>query len=379
MREKNLWRWILTVLADDVLLKIFKDSKMNAAGFRINKIQDVKTHRNHIINIMIHNKNYKNLKDWANKFLPKELMIEDSLKDKEVNELVELVRNNGVVTIFLTLFNQNLEKRAIQLYAFLKDTSDELLDIPNASINLDGEKNEEKNDTLEENSKEETNEIQKNVENTSKQDKLVKKLTDKIDRLKVELQKKDEMHKKKSKEEYEKHQVELKKLIDKIEKKGALVNEKCLLIEELENKKRELILKNNELEKINFDYLEELKNLRELNKLKESEEKVVDTYEQDLIEVLIIGKPALEGLFKGKHIHFSFFESSDIEKHIFHEEYDEFWILKYELSRKEQMLLRKNESFLKINKDKVKEFQNFYEAKEQIKKLDETVKEKQYV
>lgn len=375
MTDKTLWRWLLSVLADDVIFKIFKDSKMTCGGFRMNKVQDVKNHRKLVISAMMHNKNYKHLKNWVNTFLPEELMIKDSLKDKEVNELVDLIRAHGVVLVVLTLFHQNCEKLAIQLYAFLKDNFNDLLDIPHASINLNGEQKEGKSDDSENGIKEEKNNAQQNSEETNKQDKQVKKLSEKIDRLKVELQKKDETYKKKIKEEEEKHRIELKKLIEKIEKKGALVNEKCHIIQELENEKKELVLKMNQLEKVNLDLTEEIKELRE------SEEKIVDTHthEQNVIKILIIGKPAMEGLFNSKHINFSFFESSDIEKHIFHEEHDEFWILKYELSRKEQMLLRKNESLLKINKDKIKEFKNFYAAEEHMKMTNEKVKEKQYV
>ncbi|HHT7191637.1 TPA: hypothetical protein ACTZ5N_005163, partial [Bacillus cereus] len=146
-----------------------------------------------------------------------------SLVDKEVNELVNIAEHSNAATVFTKLFFEDQEKKAVQLYALLKDEQSELLNLPNESITLNTESDDEKPMT---NQKTISNEKPKEETTTSKKDqKKIQQLEQKVDNLKKELEKRDEIHKKKIDEMIEKNKNTHEKLTEKNRLYNELVKE----------------------------------------------------------------------------------------------------------------------------------------------------------
>lgn len=148
MSSKDVWRWLLPKFSNEVLVQIYTEKEITFKSVRTNKIKSIinKTNRNMLISNLLDTKNYPKLMPWS-KGIGSNLLEGLSLVDKEVNELVNIAEHSNAATVFAKLFSEDQEKKAVQLYALLKDEQSELLNVPNESITLKSEntKSDDKN------------------------------------------------------------------------------------------------------------------------------------------------------------------------------------------------------------------------------------------
>ncbi|HHT7191371.1 TPA: hypothetical protein ACTZ5N_004868, partial [Bacillus cereus] len=80
--------------------------------------------------------------------------------------------------------------------------------------------------------------------------------------------------------------------------------------------------------------------------------------------ILVIGKPLFTQRFQDERIEFNFVESDDVHKYPFTKDYENYWILSYELNPQNQMLLSMNDSYSQLDKKKIKICKDFNEVNE---------------
>ncbi|MGF2712314.1 hypothetical protein ACQUY5_08230 [Bacillus cereus] len=381
MSSKDVWRWLLPKFDNEVLTQIYEFTKIPVNGVRKNKIKSFinKTNRNMLISKLIDTKNLPKLMSWSKTIKPN-LLDGLSLVDKEVNEIVNIAEHSNAATVFAKLFFEDQEKKAVQLYALLKDEQSELLNLPNESITLNTESEDNKTITKQ---KPISNEKPKEDMTTSKKDqKKIQQLEQKVDNLKNELEKRDEIHKKKLDEMIEKN----KNTHEKLTEKNRLYNE---LVKENE-KMTEYTGGTGKWNKEKAQYEETIKVLQgKLNHLHAQQMKDKQLHEKQLEElskegsdnkatteiaatlsqtnktrILVIGKPLFTQRFQDERIEFNFVESDDVHNYPFAKDYEDYWILSYELNHQQQVLLNMNDSYSQIDKKKIKVCKDFNEVQE---------------
>ncbi|MGZ9651803.1 hypothetical protein [Bacillus cereus] len=380
MSSKDVWRWLLPKFSNEVLVQIYIEKEITFKSVRTNKIKSIinKTNRNMLISNLLDTKNYPKLMSWS-KGIESNLLEGLSLVDKEVNELVNLAEHSNAATVFAKLFSEDQEKKAVQLYALLKDEQSELLNVPNESITLKLENNKSDDKKTMTKQKPISNEKLKEETTTSKKDqKKIQQLEQKVDNLTKELRKRDENHKKKIDEMKESN----KKTTEKLNEKNRLYSE---LLKENEVMTNEYKGEQEKWNKEKSEYEETIKNLQgQLNHLhakqmnekqlqelsredsdnKTTTEMKVTLNQTNKTRILVIGKPLFTQPFQDERIEFNFVESDDVHKYPFTRDYEDYWILSYELNHQNQMLLNTNDSYLQLDKKKIKICKDFSEVRE---------------
>lgn len=380
MSSKDVWRWLLPKFSNEVLVQIYIEKEITFKSVRTNKIKSIinKTNRNMLISNLLDTKNYPKLMSWS-KGIESNLLEGLSLVDKEVNELVNIAEHSNAATVFAKLFSEDQEKKAVQLYALLKDEQSELLNVPNESITLKAENTKSDDKKTMTKQKPISNEKLKEETTTSKKDqKKIQQLEQKVDNLTKELRKRDENHKKKIDEMKESN----KKTTEKLNEKNRLYSE---LLKENEVVTNEYKGEQEKWNKEKSEYEETIKNLQgQLNHLhakqinekqlqelsredsdnKTTTEMKVTLNQTNKTRILVIGKPLFTQPFQDERIEFNFVESDDVHKYPFTRDYEDYWILSYELNHQNQMLLNTNDSYLQLDKKKIKICKDFSEVRE---------------
>ncbi|GAB6440312.1 hypothetical protein bcgnr5369_01930 [Bacillus cereus] len=384
MSSKDVWRWLLPRFSNEHLVDIYTDQNIQFKGIRSNKIKNFinKTNRNVLISNLFESKNYRKLILWSKTHEP-ESLEGISLVDKEVNELVSIVEDSDAATVLTKLFFEEQDKKAIQLYALLKDEHSELLNLPHEYFV--SRKESTKSDDKEPMTKQKTisNEKPKEETTTSKKDqKKIQQLEQKVDTLKKELEKRDEIHKKKMDEMIEKHKNTHEKLTEKNRLYNELVKENEKMTEYTGgtgkwNKEKAALEETIKVlqGKLNHLHAQQMKDkqlhekqLQELSKEgsdnKTTTEMKVTLNQTNKTRILVIGKPLFTQPFQDERIEFNFVESDDVHKYPFTKDYEDYWILSYELNHQNQVLLNTNDSYLQLDKKKIKICKDFSEVRE---------------
>jgi len=364
MTGKDVWRWILTKFDNDVILQIHEKKKVVCNGFRTSTIQDISSNRSRLIANLLNKSNYKKIILWAAENPPSELK-EVKLIDKEMNELVDITANNGVVDVLIKLFCESQERKAIQFFAFLQDEHSSLLDIPNQSIKLVVKGNTQLVEKkLEE---KESDEKEQESGHPKGEGKKVQKLAKKVENLTEEIKKRDDNYKSKMEAFEKNHRQTIQKLDEKNNLYGALLKENEALEKGYKEEKSKWEFERKQFEETITHLEKEVAKLKEIihNQLK------VNVWNKDEIkkyQIMVIGKPAFMTHFQSETIDFNFIEGNDVHDFSFTKDFDGYWVLSYELSNPEQFLLKQNDSFMYLDPEKVVICKDFNEVKRQIKK-----------
>lgn len=367
MTGKDVWRWILPKFDSDIIYNIY-GKKVVCKGFRTT-VRDINLNRNRFISNLLDKNNFKELVLWAAKNLPASLEG-ITLVDKEVNELVDIATEKGVVDVLIKLLCENQERKAVQFFAFLQDEQSHLLDIPNQSIRTsttEAATTDAPPSTEKENEVIEINEQPQEVETIKFDGKKMKKLEKKVENLNEELKKRDSVHKAKMDELERNHHQTIQKLNEKNQLYGNLVKEKNSLEKQYKEEK-------SKWEKEVSHYKSTIERLEgEVSKLQEKLDNVSndevskdDERGKKKAQILVIGKPHNTTHFQSETIEFSFVEGNDVHDFLFPESLDAYWVLSYELLNKEQLLLKQNDSYSKLNSNKVIICKNFIEVRKQM-------------
>jgi hypothetical protein len=365
MTGKDVWRWILTKFGNDLIYSIYDEKKVVCKGFRTNTIQDIGSNRNRLISNLLDKNNFKKLVLWSAENPPTTLEGM-TLVDKEVNELVDLASEKGVSDVLIKLLCENQERKAIQLFAFLQDEQSDLLDIPNQSIGNSTTATTQSTAKNEDDVKEPNKQSQEVVKKTS-EEKKIKKLEKKVENLNEELKKRDAIHKSKVEELERNHQQTIQKLNEKNQLYGNLVKEKNALDKQYKEEKsrweKEVSIYNETIESLE----QEVSRLHErLDIVSNGEFLRVNERQERKVNILVIGKPALMTHFQSETIEFSFVEGNDVHDFLFPENFDAYLVLSYDLLPREQLLLKHNESYSKLDINKVFICKDFNEVRKQI-------------
>ncbi|MDA1674668.1 hypothetical protein [Bacillus cereus group sp. TH152-1LC] len=384
MSSKDVWRWLLPRFSNEHLIDIYTDQNIQFKGIRSNKIKNFinKANRNVLISNLFEPKNYEKLIRWSKTHEPYSLEG-ISLKDEEINELVRVAEHIDVITVLTKLFFEEQDKKAIQLYAFLKDEQSELLNLPHEyfvprteNTESDDKKTGTKQKTI-------SNEKPKEETTTSKKDqKKIQQLEQKVDNLKKELEKRDEIHKKKVDELIEKHKNTHEKLTEKNRLYNELVKENEKMTEytggtgEWNKEKAALEETIKDLQgKLNHLHAQQMKDkqlhekqLQELSKEgsdnKATTEIAATLNQTKKTRIIVIGKPVYTNLFDNEKIEFKFVEAGTVHDYQFPLDCESYWVLSYELDNKDQFLLNANDSYSQIDKTKINICKNFNQVKE---------------
>lgn len=381
MSSKDVWRWLLPKFSNEVLTQIYEVTKIPVNGVRKNKLKSFinKTNRNMLISKLLDTKNLPKLMSWS-KGVTSNLLDGLSLVDKEVNELVNIAEHSSAATVFTKLFFEGQEKKAIQLYALLKDEQSELLNLPNESITLNTESDDNKTITKQ---KAISNEKPKEETTTSKKDqKKIQQLEQKVENLTKELEKRDENHKKKIEEMKEKNKSTTEKLNEKNRLYNELVKENQAMteytggtgkwnkekaafeetIKVLQGKLNHLHAQQMKDKQLHEKQLQELSNEGSDNK---AATEIAATFNQtNKNRIIVIGKPVYTNLFDNEKIEFKFVEAGAVHDYQFPLDCESYWVLSYELDNKDQFLLNANDSYSQIDKTKINICKNFNQVKE---------------
>ncbi len=371
MTGKDVWRWILPKFDDDVILRIYKDKKVVCRGFRTKTIQDISANRNRLINNLLNNEYYQKLILWAAETSPTSL-ADVTLADKELNELVDVAAEKGVVNVLIQLFCESQERKAVQLLSFLQDENSSLLDISNQNITLPEEENTLtviKSEAKEEKKADETTETKETVakkqgdEASKSETKKIQKLTKKIENLTAEMEKRDANNKAKLEDLEKNHQQTLKKLNDKNQLYGMLLKEKENLEKTYQEEKKRWQKEIDARDETILRLEEEANRLKE--RLKEAHVSIEE--EKEMKRVLVIGKPVNTTPFQSEVVDYTFLEGSDVHDYEFDDQYDSYWVLSYDLSHREQFLLKVNQTYDNLDTEKVIICKDFNEVRRQIR------------
>ncbi|MED3727091.1 hypothetical protein [Priestia filamentosa] len=114
---------------------------------------------------------------------------------------------------------------------------------------------------------------------------------------------------------------------------------------------------------------EEVKSLRkdEIPTISDKMEEVAATKEEEEKErVMVIGKPAYTDNFSNDLIEFTFVKAEEVENFAFPLDKNEYWVLEYELTPKDNYLLKRNSSFLNLDKERVLYYPNFLKVMDKL-------------
>ncbi|WP_035430373.1 hypothetical protein [Bacillus sp. UNC322MFChir4.1] len=388
MSSKDVWRWLLPKFNNEVLAQIYKITEIPFNGVRTNKIKSIinKTNRSMLISNLLDPKNYPKLKSWSKVVEPK-LLEGLSVVDKEVNELVNIAEHSNAATVFAKLFFEDQEKKAVQLYALLKDEQSELLNVPNESITLESENTKSDDKKPMTKQKPISNEKPKEETTTSKKDqKKIQQLEQKVENLTKELGKRDENHKKKIDEMKESNKKITGKLNEKTRLYSELLKENETITNEYKGEQEKWNKEKNECEEkikalqgelnhlhakqMNEKQLHE-KQLQELTKEgadnKTTTEIKATLNQTNKTRILVIGKPVYTKRFDNEKIEFKFVEAGAVHDYQFPLDCESYWVLLYELDNKDQFLLNTNDSYSQIDETKIKICKNFNQVRELLK------------
>ncbi|UII56546.1 hypothetical protein LS684_03420 [Cytobacillus spongiae] len=353
MTVKKVYQWLLTKLDDETILDIYCSSKgkIVCRGFRVNSIHDIKSNRKILTTNLLNPSSYKYFKLWFTKIEEFPQNQSDKLTEKEVDELLALVSEEGIVSVFVRLFHQNLERKAVQLFGEIADHSSDLLEVKNQAFNKYGmentsDKNLEKSDSVTESKKSETEHLSIQDKN---EDKIHKKFEKKLKNIENELEKRTKQYTKKIEEMENKY----KKIIDSLNIRLSAVHRV------VKEKDDEIIVREQAMQKFKKSEQEKDKLIAFLQKQVDDLQKQMIELEEKLpkkekrIHILVVGKPASEVPFENETIEFEFLDNEHVYDFQFDNSYDGYWVLGYELSNKEQYLLRQNETFNQLPEKKI--------------------------
>lgn len=368
MTVKNVHQWLLTKLDDETILDIYSSSKgkIVCRGFRTNNIHDVKANRKKLIINLLSPSSYKNFKNWFTKIEGFPECSNDSLVDKELEELLFIAGEEGIVSVFIRLLNQNLEKKAIQLFGEITDNFNYMLEVRNQAFNRYGienasNKNSGKIKSISQIKKSEAEYL--SIQNKN-EDKINKKIEKKMKNLQSELEKRTEQHTKRIVDMEQKNKEMLDSLNKKLVAVHHVVKEKNEEIKELE-----LAVKKSKKAEQEKERLIELlqKQIEDLKNELETTPKI-----EKNIFILVVGQPGSEVPFKNEKIQFTFLENELVYDFKFDDSYDSYWVLGYELSNKEQYLLRQNDSFNQLPESKINICKQFSDVQVLMKIIEKT-------
>ncbi|MDG4850505.1 hypothetical protein [Peribacillus frigoritolerans] len=353
MTVKNVHQWLLTKLDDETIFDIYSSSKgkIVCRGFRTNNVHDVKTNRKKLIINLLSPSSYKYFKSWFTKIEGFPENQNESLVDKEIEELLSIAGEEGIVSVFIRLFNQNLDKKAVQLFGEITDHSNHMFEVQNQAFSKYGtenspDKKSEKSKSIPQSKKSETEHHSIQDKN---EDKINKKIEKKLKNIESELEKRTEQHTKRIVDIERKNKETVDSLNKKLTAVHRVVKEKNDEIKEYELAMQKS--KNTEKEKDRLiDSLQ--KQIVDLQKQINELEEILPKKEKG-IHILVVGQPASEVPFKNETIEFTFLDNERVYDFKFDDSYDSYWVLGYELSNKEQYLLRQNDSFNQLPDSKI--------------------------
>lgn len=378
MTEKDVWRWVIPKLDNDILFFIYKAKNISCSGFRTNTIRDIKTNRSRIISNLFSKDNYPKLIAWSKEIPP--LQLKDLvLTEKEMNELVEIAEEKGAAAVILKLFYEGQEKKAIQLFSFLQEKSSELLKVPDQYIGMEPESESNKSDKkseTEKTHKKQKEETDSKPTASKKEMKKLEQLETKIGNLTKEMEKQNEIHRDKMNDLKKNNQNLIIKLDEKNRLCSELQKDRKRISDEYEEEKNKWMKERDEDKKKIQEMQEELNHFYAKQLYEETKESVnveaSNGYTSKLkfkkkYKILVVGKPANTKPFNKEEVDFVFVEENQVHNYPFSMECDEYWILSYELSNKDQFLLHANDSYSNIDSNKVTICKNFNEVKHQLK------------
>ncbi|USK71148.1 hypothetical protein [Peribacillus asahii] len=362
MSGKDVWRWMLNKFDDGMIFKIYQEKKISCNGFRNITIHNVKTNRSRLITNLLSNLYYKKLLSWCEKEAELSMFEKNSLEDKEINELVLLATEHGTIPVLLQLFKEQQETKAVQLFAELKDEESGLLEISNQSIGHWNMPKEKKNDIKESQTEKDEKKKMKQEGNTTasskQEEKKIEKLARKNRNLIDQLEQRDEQYKTKIEDMEKKHSAEVKRLNGKITTVSLLLKEKEDTITQYQKEKLKWDKERNK-NQIQIELLEQ--KIKELQKELEEKEEKEDKEEKEEqktsnevdYRILIVGEPGSKSQFESDNIQFLFVPNEEVHSYDFMQDFDYCWVLCYELSRRDQYLLKQNQTYNELDESKL--------------------------
>jgi len=396
MAEKDVWKWLIPKLEHEMIYIIYDKGNIVCRGFRTNTIPDVKSNRKRLDSFLTTKATEKKMRVWFQS-LGLEDLGEGEYGTKEMNELLEDAQKYGAANILAKLIKEESDEKALQLYTALKEEASELLDVSNLTITDTGmlSENHKNTETKKEEKQEpettETNkENDKNNRAVKQEDKVVRKLEQKIENMNAEMEKLKENYKAKLQLEEKKTLDAIAKLNDLNGKHAELGQERTVYekkSKEFERKAENLLREVNMLKEQKKEWEEEKGVLEEiieeltqsLDEIRENERLVTEkeTNEEpwteevaasieERINILVIGKPAQTSHFLRNYLEFTFVDGNEITEELTKPKFDEVWVLMYELSLRDKIKLQTNDDYKNYSTEHVKVCKNFDDVRDQL-------------
>jgi len=357
MDKKQFWKWLFQEIDNERLFTILREKKITINGFRLNSAQDIKKGNALLQNNFLLAKNNKKIQLFIEtNNLTK---IEETLSELQWDKLIEIANENSLLDVVLKLFYEKQSDLALSLVNHFAE-NEEFIE-------------EQQSDETENKS---TDTETKNTSSSNELNGLaskLKKLEEKNKSLKEDLEKKtDEIKKLK-----EQHKTEKKDWQQKVNEKNSIYSEQ---IKVYKNNEAELEKKNKALEKEKNELLKKLNNtnsenelLREKNSQIESELNVQKIKEEIEIEanklnITLVGKPMNPKVLSNKKICFNVIESDVLSEYPFEKNTKICWILKFDLTVKQQRALIQNPLLNEI--EDVEYFEDYKEFTDAIANLE---------
>ncbi|PGK51135.1 hypothetical protein CN918_25435 [Priestia megaterium] len=393
MAEKDVWKWLIPKLEHEMIYIIYSKGNIVCPGFRANNISAVKSNRKRLDNYLTLKAAEPKMRVWF-KSITLEDLGKENYGEKEINQLLEDAEKHGAANILTKLVQDEQDKKANQLFAKMKEEASHLLDISTLTITEEGmftEKNKEtepkkneKQEPSEKKSSEQSDEEEKN------DDKIVRKLEQKIENMTAEMNKLKENTKVKLDLEEKKTQEAIAKFNELNGKHAELGQERAMYekkskeferkvetlqreVNMLKEQKEEWEAEKKRLEEIINDLTQSLDEIRQKEQLITEEEANMDTWAEvaatsteERINILVIGKPAQTTHFLRNHLDFTFVDGSEITEELAKPNFDEIWVLLYELSLRDKINLQANDDYKNFPTEHVKVCKNFDDVRDQL-------------
>ncbi|MEC3196160.1 hypothetical protein P9Z84_26195 [Bacillus cereus] len=356
MNAKEFWSWIFSHLEVNDLYSIIKETEIVFKGFRLNSATDLGGNNKKLFqSTLLQRQNISKIKLYIVKEKPFSFNKSDTYKDKEINELYTMcLTSSNLLEVLLSLIQENDEKKAIQVYAYVKQENFNLLKEKGLQ-NKSAMQEVRNNSSIEKNEK-------------KKDDVKLSKLEGKISNLKEEIEKRDKNHK----EAIQIKDEQYSKLLNRYNEKNKLYTEllKISRIAEEEFKKEKKKWEQDETnlhKQIKQKDLQILKLVEELQINSLTKQSKVKLSKK---KILLVGNPMNNRLCRDENFDFDILEDGiDMEYYHFKEGYDAYWVLSYILNNKSRTLLQKNMSFNKLDSKKVMYFYDFLTLKNKVEAL----------
>jgi hypothetical protein len=370
---REVWRWILDYMDNETLFEIYKETKVNFAGFRALKSPNDlnQNKRMMLINELTKPKNVSKLNFWMQKFEEKNKKYDESIGDKELSELAELAMKEYSPAIILSiLISRSKTEKAEQLYSFmLENIGKEKMDKRECGYEVELTEQEKENDKE---AKQNEDVIQK--ERRKEIEKLEKKYQTKIAKLeaknqnlKEEIEKRDAKIKEINEKTNEEKQELLRKLNEKTQAYAELEKRLNALKKKLEEREKTWENEKRELIETIEDYKKQNSHLhaRILSLTTQIEENKVSLNNSRLKKkIALVGNPYNDIIKKQDEYDFFIVEESDLETYEFPEDIEECWVLNYRVNLRQRRQISKNPS---VKNKNIQYIENFEQLVKKIK------------